>query len=184
MEEIELNDNSEQSWQAEAEVGDSTMKKEIADNTAKQQRGRPFRRGESGNPFGRPKGSLNKATRLAQALIDDNAEELTQSYLTEASKGDAKAIRWMLDRVIPPKREERMCVELPKLEAAGDLPGFMTALVMAMRNGEITSSQLETALKLVAIAERVFRQGDVERRVVELERRVADLPMTFDPMQM
>jgi Family of unknown function (DUF5681) len=43
--------------------------------TAEQTRGRPFERGQSGNPLGRPRGSRNRATQLAEALIQGHAED-------------------------------------------------------------------------------------------------------------
>ena len=47
-----------------------------AAKTAGKQRGRPFKKGKSGNPKGRPEGSRNNATILAQNLLDGQAEAL------------------------------------------------------------------------------------------------------------
>ena len=51
-----------------------------ADNTAKKQRGRPFEPGQSGNPNGRPRGSRNRATLAAEALINNKAQELAEKW--------------------------------------------------------------------------------------------------------
>jgi hypothetical protein len=62
-----------------------------AENTARKQRGRPFEPGKSGNPKGRPKGSRNQATLLAEALLDGEAETLTRTMIEKASDGDTTA---------------------------------------------------------------------------------------------
>jgi hypothetical protein len=60
-------------------------------------RGRPF---ERGNP-GRPPGSRNKTTRLAEQLAADQAEQLVQKLLELARAGNMAARRMVLDRVWP-----------------------------------------------------------------------------------
>ena len=63
----------------------------MAEKTAGKQRGRPFRRGESGNPAGRPIGARHKATIVAEALLDGEAEGLTRKVLEMALAGDTVA---------------------------------------------------------------------------------------------
>jgi hypothetical protein len=42
--------------------------------------GRPFQKGQSGNPAGRPVGSRNRATQVAEAILDDNAEGIITPF--------------------------------------------------------------------------------------------------------
>ena len=69
----------------------------MSENTGEQQAGR-FRKGQSGNPAGRPKGSLNKATIMAQALIDGQSEALTQTLIQMALERDPVAMRLSMER--------------------------------------------------------------------------------------
>src|SRR5262249_4193060 len=73
-----------------------------AENTAAKQRGRPFEPGKSGNPKGRPKGSRNQATLLAEALLDGEAEAITRKVINAALEGDTTALRLYLERLLAP----------------------------------------------------------------------------------
>ena len=57
---------------------------------AKQQppRGQPFQKGQSGNPAGRPKGSRNKSLLVIEALMDGQAEAITQIVTEKALDAD------------------------------------------------------------------------------------------------
>lgn len=77
--------------------------------TAEKQRGRPFAKGKCPNPSGRPKGQRNYATlyRIALQKIGEARdmtpeqveEELHQSGLDKALKGDYAFYRDTLDRL-------------------------------------------------------------------------------------
>ena len=64
----------------------------MAVNRQQKQRGRgpgrPFTRGYSGNPAGRPVGSRNAATEVAQALLDGEADALMRKCVEMALEGD------------------------------------------------------------------------------------------------
>ncbi len=69
----------------------------------KQARG--FKPGQGGNPAGRPKGARNKTTLALEALLDGQAEALTQKAIERALEGDTVALRLCLERIIPARRE-------------------------------------------------------------------------------
>ena len=52
-----------------------------------------FQKGRSGNPNGRPKGSRNKATVIAQALLEGEAEALVGKVVQLALEGDLTCLR-------------------------------------------------------------------------------------------
>ena len=64
-----------------------------------------FLQGLSGNPAGRPRGSRNRTTLAAQALLDGEAEALTRKAVDLALDGDIAALRLCLERIIPVRRE-------------------------------------------------------------------------------
>ena len=73
--------------------------------TAKKER-QGFQPGKSGNPKGRPHGSRNKATLAVEALLDGQAEALTQVAIQSALEGDLLALRLCLQNLpasqVPP----------------------------------------------------------------------------------
>jgi hypothetical protein len=69
-----------------------SMKK--SENTVPKQKGdHLFKPGQSGNPKGRPKGALNKTTRAAMVLLENEAEDLTRAVIERAKSGDITALR-------------------------------------------------------------------------------------------
>ena len=94
------------------------VKKSAVKTAEKQQKkvpGRPFKPGESGNPAGRPKGSLNFATKwwkfidIIAVKNQITAEEVEQQLLKvgfeRASEGDHKFWGDILDRVYGKPRQ-------------------------------------------------------------------------------
>jgi Family of unknown function (DUF5681) len=77
-----------------------------AENAAREQRprGKPFRKGVSGNPQGKPVGCRNRASRLLEAIPDDDLEAIVTRLVTEAKAGDMTATKILLDRLVPPPR--------------------------------------------------------------------------------
>jgi hypothetical protein len=63
-----------------------------------------FEKGQSGNPAGRPRGSRNKATVLAEAMFEGEVEAIVRMAIGKAKEGDITAIRLCLDRVLPRQR--------------------------------------------------------------------------------
>ena len=61
-------------------------------NTRRKQAG-GFQKGQSGNPRGRPAGSRNNATLACEALLEGQAEALTQKAVEMALAGDTVALK-------------------------------------------------------------------------------------------
>jgi hypothetical protein len=90
-----------------------------------------------GNP-GKPKGTRHRATMLAEALFDGQAEALVQKAIDMALGGDPTAMRLALERLCPPRRERPVSVAMPKIDAAKDLIEAASALMQAAADGQIT----------------------------------------------
>src|SRR5215472_4053736 len=105
--------------------------------TAGKVRGKPFPKGQSGNPAGRPRGSVNRATRAAELLLDGEAEALMRKAVELALAGDHAALRLCLDRVVAPRRDRMVELALPPIDSATDVLGAIK-VVAAVGTGAIT----------------------------------------------
>jgi hypothetical protein len=99
-------------------------------------RGRPFVKGQSGNPAGRPRGSKNRKTLAARELLDGEAEVLTRKAVELAMNGDAAAMRLCLERVMAPRRDPEVRLDLPPIRDAGDVAGALAAVNGGGRAGQ------------------------------------------------
>jgi len=132
---------------------------------AKKTRGRPF---ERGNP-GRPKGSCNKATLIAQATLDGEAGAMARKAVELALSGDLQALKLCLDRLLPPRRERTVRFDLPPVTSAASAGEAAAALLAAASRGELTLGEANLMLQLVDGYCRTIVASDFELRLSKLE---------------
>lgn len=53
------------------------------------------------NPAGRPKGSLNKYTKLSRELMSSKGPEIVEKVIQLALEGDRHCLKMCMDRIIP-----------------------------------------------------------------------------------
>jgi hypothetical protein len=73
---------------------------EIGRTGAQSPRGRPFQKGVSGNPAGRPKGSRNRTTLMAELILEEGAEGLMQTAMNLAQEGNVRLISILLPKIL------------------------------------------------------------------------------------
>ena len=158
--------------QQEAEVSAQQPARDAKGRFQKGRSGNPqgrFIKGESGNPAGRPPGARNKATIVAELLLDGEAEALTRKALELALAGDAAALRMCLDRIIPPRRQRMVELPVPEVASVADLGTAMAAITNAAAHGTITPGEAVELARVVEIFVRVVEASDFDRRLRALE---------------
>jgi hypothetical protein len=112
-----------------------------------------FQKGQSGNPAGRPKGARNKATIVAEALLDGDADALTRAALDQAIGGDGALLRFFLSRLLAAAKHQPTPFALPELTGrpARDAANACNAVMQAVAAGEIP---VEQAFRLADLIER------------------------------
>jgi hypothetical protein len=146
---------------SDAAVLEADDARKYAENT----RGRPF---EPGNP-GRPRGSRNRLTRLAETLLEADAEAITQKAIELAKAGDGPALRLCMDRICPPRKDRAVPFELATIEKPADAVAANAALVAAVADGELTPSEAAELGKLVDGYIRSVQATDILERLARLE---------------
>lgn len=143
-----------------------------ADNTGKEQAGK-FKPGQSGNPSGRPKGSRNATTVALEALLDGQAEALTNKAVEMALAGDMAALRLCMDRILPPRKDRPVTFDLPAIKCAGDAAAVTSAILSAVANGEITPADAGEIGRLIDSYVKAFETAELAERLERLERMTA-----------
>ncbi len=129
-----------------------------------------FKPGISGNPRGRVKGSKNKATRIAESLLDGEAKALTRKAIELALGGDVVALRMCLERIMP-RRERTVSFALPKVTTPKDAASALAAIMQAIGSGDLTPTEAKQLASLVEVAVKSLEAVDHEKRISFLEER-------------
>ena len=127
-----------------------------------------FPKGVSGNPAGRPVGSRNAATEMAEALLDGQAGALINKCVELALEGHPAAIKLCLERIVP-RRGRAARFALPKIETAADIGPAMSAVARAAADGTITAFDASELSRMVETFARALEISDFDRRLRLLE---------------
>ena len=131
-------------------------------------RGRPFAKG---NP-GRPNGSKNRTTAIAQALLADEEAELVRKGIELAKAGDVQMLKFLLDRLLP--KDRLIKIDIPPLDFADEAVDGMAAISNAIGKGQITPSEGAALSSLIASYSRTIE-------VLELSKRIEAIENLLDP---
>ena len=116
-------------------------------------RGRPFQKGRSGNPAGRPRGSRNRSKQFIEELLD----------------GDPNALRLCVERILAPRRERPVQLDLPPIRNVADIAGAMAAITNAVAQGDLTPGEAEGLGRLIETYLRAIEASDFDARLKAIE---------------
>ena len=142
---------------------------DLAETTIPQQRGKPFEKGQSGNPNGRPKGARHKSTMAIQALIDGEAENITRKAIEAALAGDMVAIRLVMERVLPARKDSPVTISLPTIKDANSAIELMQALMDGVSHGEITPLEANSLAGIVEQWRKTYETIELKTKLEELK---------------
>lgn len=122
----------------------------------------PFEPGQSGNPTGRPRGARNRRTLLIETLFEAEAEAeaVARQAIERAEAGDMAAIRLVVDRLAPMRRERTVDFDLPPIASVRDTAAALAAVTNAVAAGDLTPGEAAALCKL--IDSQVLALGDAE----------------------
>ncbi len=140
------------------------------ENTGAKQAGR-WKPGQSGNPAGKPKGTRHRATQAVEALLEGQAEALTQKAIEKALGGDGVALRLCLERIAPARKDAAVCFDLPAIATAADTVTASSALLEAVAAGNVTPDEASRIMGLLTSHKTLVEVCQLERRIEALEAK-------------
>jgi len=127
-----------------------------------------FAPGNAANPKGRPRGSRSKATILLMESLGKKSPDLLKKMIEKAEAGDVNALRFLLERLLPPCKSAPVDVSLP------DDPQRASALLVGMAaNGQIAPKDAVDLAELVRLHADLTDMKDLRQRIEALEARGA-----------
>ena len=124
-----------------------------------------------GNP-GKPKGARNKATLMAQEMLQSEADALVQRAVQLAMAGNASIMKLCMDRLVPLRRERTVEFEIGLLETAKDAVLAAGRVTQMVASGELTPSEGQALSSIIETQRRAIETAELERRILILEASV------------
>ena len=142
-----------------------------ASKNTKRTYGRPFEKGNRASP-GRPQGSRNSATLMAEKLMQDGIDNIVKTVMEAAAQGDMTAARLVLERVVPVRRGRPVNLTLGPIETADGVSKAVSATVQAMADGELTPDEAATVTGVLEAKRKVIETGELEERLTRIEAQL------------
>ena len=105
-------------------------------------------------------------------MLEGEAEEITRKAIDLALAGDLTAIRLCMERLLPPRKDRPVQLDLPPVVTVGQVSLAMAAVSRAISEGQITPGEGETLTNVLAVQKEVIATAELERRVETLKQRI------------
>jgi hypothetical protein len=149
-----------------------------ANHTTKQKvhfmtHGKPF---EPGNSFGkgRPKGSRNRSTAAALALLHEHSEALIKKCIAEALKGNMIAMRLCIERILPVLQESAVNFKVGATDTCAEVGQVQDSILKEVSKGRIVPKQGAIVVNILEGKRRTIENQKLEERVSVLESIIAE----------
>lgn len=131
-----------------------------------------FQKGQSGNPSGKARGTKNRVTLAAEQLLQGDLNNICRRLIEEALTGNVQAIKLILDRVLPSKKDRVIDIQLPKLNTTDDALRAMSIIIEAVGSGNITPNEGEALSRVIDAFVKAIQTHEIQKRVDLLEQEV------------
>lgn len=128
-----------------------------------------WKKGESGNPAGKPKGTRNRMTNLAIAVLEKDVEAIAGVVTAAALGGDLQAARLVIERLVPPIRERGVSLVLPPIDALEGVSAAQQAILDAVCAGDLLPGEGTTLSGIVEQRRKAIESQELEQRIAALE---------------
>jgi hypothetical protein len=105
-----------------------------------------------------------------EALLDGQAEALTQKAIQMALDGDPVALRLCLDRIYPTRKDRPVTFSLPPITGARDAADLMASVTKAVAAGHITPNEAAEISRVIDAYVRAYQTAELDDRVALVEQ--------------
>jgi hypothetical protein len=95
-----------------------------------------------------------QAAYVAHAMFDRKTTQLADRVVAWGQGGDKSMLRLYVEKMVPPRREVPVWLNLPPIEDRDGLRAAMKAVATGVAQGDITSAQ---GLRLVRLFTEIYR---------------------------
>lgn len=138
---------------------------------ASQKSGNPaWKKGmKSPNPSGRPRGIVDKRTRVTQALMDD-AQNVVRVVIDAALEGDIQAASLILSRVSPAIKAQAEKVSF-NFDANAPMTTQVEQVLLAISGGEVSPDTGKQIIESISALAGIKQIDELEARLNALESK-------------
>ena len=124
---------------------------------------------KSPNPSGRPKGIVDKRSKISNALLDD-ADKIARVVVQAALNGDLQASSIVLSKVAPSIRPQLEKVEF-NFDAGKSLTNQVEDVMRAISLGQISVTTGKEIIDALSRLSEIKLVDEIEERIAKLESR-------------
>ncbi len=131
-----------------------------------------FGAGNTIGAAGRPKGSRNRTTLVAEKLLDGQSEALSQKAIELALCGDTTALILCLERTLPARKDRLIEIDLPSIDSAEAGVKAVTLLIAQVADGQLSALEAADITTLIERRMKIAEVAEFELRLKNLEERL------------
>ena len=120
---------------------------------------------------GRPDECVYHARLAFAGGLDGEAEALVRKVVQLALEGDLTCLRICIERLVPPKKDAPIEVDIPEVSSIADIPKLFSALTAKIRAG-VTPSEARTVMDLAEGVHKTLAIAELEQRYTAMEEKM------------
>jgi hypothetical protein len=128
---------------------------------------------ESRKRGGRPKGSRNKRTLLAERMFQDEADEIIRACIEGAKKREPVALKLAIERLVPVRRGLPIKFRLPDVASLADANKALAAILKATSRGELNVDECSALCRAISVKLESTAIAELEARLKSIEERLS-----------